>query len=266
LGGLIQRFNDKIKLVENEPDYPGIPLDIRKIKNEVLDAISLVEKQFIPILLNSKRSRSDNLQVPLELEYRKVKSFKTIEKYICEKFNLLSREKIIEELTQFKVAGEKILATHLHRFSREKPDPVDINNILLGLVESKWISEMIRQLNELDVSADKKSNKKEVQFNQFFKKDFKIVYPVLLRLYTKAKPIHYAMMLFALWDLGILNFNPGTFSNKTELFEAVEKVFGNIGTRQSFSNNLSNLNRPTTRQNNQMEGHRNRIKGALEPL
>ncbi len=64
--------------------------------------------------------------------------------------------------------------------------------------------------------------------------------PFLIKYFTGRKPQDFAVMLFALKDLGLLN--ESVFNNKTELHRSLEKTFGDVGTRASLNHNINHLN------------------------
>jgi len=97
-----------------------------------------------------------------------------------------------------------------------------------------------------------------IAFALYIKEEYREkLLPFLKQKYTgqKSKPV--ACMLLALHDLEALNISP--HSNKEQLHKSLEAFFGKLGTRQSLSTNLKNLEYAKGNEHLQIEAHRELI-------
>jgi len=104
-------------------------------------------------------------------------------------------------------------------------------------------------------------------FEDFLTEEGKKLIPFLLKQYKGAKPQQFAFMLFALYDLNVLDINPAIYDNITQLHKALQSMFGNIGNvggRYNLSLNLQNINAATQYQQRQIKSHRKKIKKQLD--
>jgi hypothetical protein len=97
-----------------------------------------------------------------------------------------------------------------------------------------------------------------VDFSLYIKEEYREkLIPFLKQKYTGQKSQAVACMILALHDLTALKNSP--HENKTKLHNSLRAFFGEVGTRQSLSTNLKNLEYAKGNEHLQIEAHRDAI-------
>ena len=114
-----------------------------------------------------------------------------------------------------------------------------------ALVWAGYIDFLQTELAALHLSNPANSlppqNRLPLRFEDYIVSTQQTIMPFLLSQLSGQKPKHFAAMLFALRELGLIK--PTTIThNQTELHQALENTFGKYGSRSALNNNIKKLN------------------------
>lgn len=126
--------------------------------------------------------------------------------------------------------------------------------------------------NKPDTPADGKEKETggvdklmKTEFSHYLTDKGRDLLPALKRLSRGAKPQHFAILLWALYDLGLLRLKP-TEVETTSIHQALGRCFGDVGDRWGLGRNINNLSGANNLQNSKIEALKVEIRKELATL
>jgi hypothetical protein len=134
-------------------------------------------------------------------------------------------------------------------------------------------SQLTKSLSEHDPPQPPPTKEEEAfsltpTFEDYLNEEGKKILPLLLKLFKsekkpKGEVKNFVAMLYALYDLGMLNNCPSQFPKK-ELYIASKATFGYMGSdRQTISTQINNLNSPSQSERDKIDFYRQKVKQYL---